>query len=329
MGDPFTISSTENKFINVGCDTYGYLNSFLKNSSTVYSTGCLTRYYTFPREMYAKNCSGIGCCQVDVPVGMRDITFEAYGFKNHMDISEFNNYSYAFVVKKDWTRSGYACTNNTDCVDSPDGFGYNCWCKQGFDGNPYHPMDVMRNLIKQKEHFFRQNGGLILEQRLFAEEASSQTGKIFTTQELKKASNNYHDSLIFGKGGYGIVYKGFLPDNKVIAVKKSKLVDQNQIEEFINEVGILSQINHKNVVKLLGCCLKIEIPLLVYEFVSNGTLYDFIHNQERSSGALFDERSRRLALQERSGRELGLFQSAREGALRKSARKTLFRSAHE
>ncbi|WJX16575.1 hypothetical protein P8452_06582 [Trifolium repens] len=135
-----------------------------------------------------------------------------------------------------------------------------------------------RKLIKLKQKFFQQNGGSILLQQLSTREDSSQSAQIFTEEELKKATKNYDESLIIGRGGFGTVFKGILPDNKIVAVKKSKVIDANQIEQFINEVVVLSQINHRNVVKLLGCCLETEVPSLVYEFVSNGTLFDFIQS---------------------------------------------------
>ncbi|KAF5467882.1 hypothetical protein F2P56_012092 [Juglans regia] len=147
-----------------------------------------------------------------------------------------------------------------------------------------------RKLIKLRERFFRQNGGVILSQQLSRQENSVQIAKIFSTEELKKATNNYHENSIIGDGGFGTVYKGVLSDKRDVAIKKSKLVDKSQIEQFINEVLALSQINHINVVKLLGCCLETEVPLLVYEFISNGTLFEHMHHKNGPSPVSWETR---------------------------------------
>ncbi|KAG5250808.1 wall-associated receptor kinase [Salix suchowensis] len=146
-------------------------------------------------------------------------------------------------------------------------------------------------LMKLKEEYFRRNGGVMLEQQLSRREGPViESAKIFTSEELEKATCKYHESRILGHGGFGTVYKGTLTDGRIIAIKKSKTIDQSQIEQFINEVVVLYQINHRNVVKLLGCCLETEVPLLVYEYVANGTLFDHIHNKSKVSAFTWEIR---------------------------------------
>ncbi|KAM7478173.1 hypothetical protein LguiA_026386 [Lonicera macranthoides] len=149
-----------------------------------------------------------------------------------------------------------------------------------------------RKIIRLREKFFQQNGGSLLKKQISSNEGSVKSTKVFTFKELEKATNNYADDMILGRGGYGTVYKGILLDKRIVAIKKSKIMDKSQIEQFINEVVILTQVNHRNVVNLLGCCLESEVPLLVYEFVSNGTLFEHIHSRAGMNWLSLDNRLR-------------------------------------
>ncbi|XP_062081415.1 putative wall-associated receptor kinase-like 11 [Humulus lupulus] len=139
-----------------------------------------------------------------------------------------------------------------------------------------HNFRKKRKAVQQKKAFFK---GLLLEQQMQTSENNVEQTKLFDLKELEKATNHFSMDRILCQGGQGTVYKGMLEDGKIVAIKKSKIIDEAKLSQFINEVVILTQINHRNVVKLLGCCLETDLPLLVYEFIPNGTLSEFIHKR--------------------------------------------------
>ncbi|EOA36591.1 hypothetical protein CARUB_v10011787mg [Capsella rubella] len=145
---------------------------------------------------------------------------------------------------------------------------------------------------KLRQQFFEQNGGTMLIQRLSGAGPSNVDVKIFTEEGMNEATNGYDESRILGQGGQGTVYKGILPDKSIVAIKRARLGDNSQVEQFINEVLVLSQINHRNVVKLLGCGLETEVPLLVYEFITSGTLFDHLHGSVFNSSLTWEHRLR-------------------------------------
>ncbi|CAO2184671.1 unnamed protein product [Urochloa humidicola] len=137
-----------------------------------------------------------------------------------------------------------------------------------------------RKLTNVKKQYFQRHGGLLLFEKMKSDQGLAFT--VFTEAELEQATNKFDKSQILGHGGHGTVYKGIMKDNIPVAIKRCILIDDRHKKEFGKEMLILSQINHKNIVKLLGCCLEVEVPMLVYEFIPNGTLFDLVHGKNRT-----------------------------------------------
>ncbi|XP_023886149.2 cysteine-rich receptor-like protein kinase 3 [Quercus suber] len=97
----------------------------------------------------------------------------------------------------------------------------------------------------------------------------------FSYEILERATNFFHSSSKLGQGGSGSVYKGVLPDGRVVAVKRLFVNSVQWVDHFFNEVNLISDIHHKNLVKLLGCSITGPESLLVYEYVPNQSLHDY------------------------------------------------------
>ena len=166
----FPISTTQNKFTAVGCDTYAVVNG---SRGRNYTTGCLSLCDSMD-DVINGSCSGIGCCQTSIPRGIRAYDIRLKSYSERRQFLDFNPCSYAFVAEDgafnfssldlpnltgkrkfpvilDWAigtqtcdeakkdAENYACKENAVCYDSTSGpsYGYGCNCSEGYQGNPY------------------------------------------------------------------------------------------------------------------------------------------------------------------------------------------------
>ncbi|KAG6518121.1 hypothetical protein ZIOFF_021523 [Zingiber officinale] len=98
--------------------------------------------------------------------------------------------------------------------------------------------------------------------------------RCFSLDEIKRFTNNFSTDNEIGSGGYGKVYKGNLSDGQIVAIKRSQKGSKQGGLEFKTEIEMLSRVHHKNLVELVGFCFEKGERMLVYEYISNGTLSD-------------------------------------------------------
>ncbi|VAH65333.1 unnamed protein product [Triticum turgidum subsp. durum] len=96
--------------------------------------------------------------------------------------------------------------------------------------------------------------------------------RFFSFDELKNCTNNFSENHEIGSGGYGKVYKGTIEDGTGVAIKRAEYGSKQGAVEFKNEIELLSRVHHRNLVSLIGFCYEQGEQMLVYEYVSNGTL---------------------------------------------------------
>ncbi|KAH6828229.1 hypothetical protein C2S53_014344 [Perilla frutescens var. hirtella] len=106
---------------------------------------------------------------------------------------------------------------------------------------------------------------------------------IYDYKDLKAATNDFSEENKLGQGGFGDVYKATLKNGNMVAVKKLNISYNRAKADFESEVRLISNVHHRNLVRLLGCCSKGSELLLVYEYMSNGSLDRFLYGDKRGS----------------------------------------------
>ncbi|KAI3962709.1 hypothetical protein MKW92_012923 [Papaver armeniacum] len=113
---------------------------------------------------------------------------------------------------------------------------------------------------------------------------------LFDLMTVETATNNFSHTNKIGEGGYGPVYKGKTSEGQEIAVKRLSKDSGQGNTEFKNEVVLIAKLQHRNLVKLLGCCIQDEEKILIYEYMPNASLDFFIFDQKRSKLLNWDKR---------------------------------------
>ncbi|KAL5715941.1 non-specific serine/threonine protein kinase [Ranunculus cassubicifolius] len=107
--------------------------------------------------------------------------------------------------------------------------------------------------------------------------------KIYDFECILTATDNFNITNKLGQGGFGPVYKGMLPDGKEVAVKRLSSSSKQGVNEFKNEMLLISNLQHKNLVRMMGCCVKEDEKLLIYEFMHNKSLDNFLYDPEKKA----------------------------------------------
>nr|XP_011467685.1 PREDICTED: G-type lectin S-receptor-like serine/threonine-protein kinase CES101 [Fragaria vesca subsp. vesca] len=104
---------------------------------------------------------------------------------------------------------------------------------------------------------------------------------MFSFSEVVAATDNFSSASKLGQGGFGPVYKGVLPDGEQVGIKRLARSSGQGLEEFMNEITLIAELQHSNLVRLLGCCIQGEEKILIYEFMVNKSLDAFLFDSTR------------------------------------------------
>ncbi|MFS7966399.1 putative protein kinase RLK-Pelle-CrRLK1L-1 family [Helianthus anomalus] len=107
--------------------------------------------------------------------------------------------------------------------------------------------------------------------------------RLFSLAEIQYATKNFDDKLVIGQGGFGKVFKGYISSEEVghvVAIKRLDSMSDQGEPEFRAEIDMLSKLRHCHLASLIGYCNENKEKILVYEYMSNGTLYHHLHKAD-------------------------------------------------
>uniref|UniRef100_A0A2N9I8I7 non-specific serine/threonine protein kinase n=1 Tax=Fagus sylvatica TaxID=28930 RepID=A0A2N9I8I7_FAGSY len=190
------------------------------------------------------------------------------------------------------------CLNNCSCMAyansniSEGGSGCAIWYEDLIDirqistnGQDANGQDVYMRIPasdhEKMENNVMMEGNVIIDQNAEGKREDVEL-PLFNLATIATATNNFSSNNKLDEGGFGPVYKATLIDGQEIAVKRLSRSSGQGMSEFKNEVVLIAKLQHRNLVRLLGCCIEGEENMLLYEYVPNGSLDSFIFDQSRA-----------------------------------------------
>ncbi|KAF8051827.1 hypothetical protein N665_1662s0001 [Sinapis alba] len=246
------------------------------------------------------------------------IAFESVGVSLGIAL-EFERVRLSWWLKGGCGTGNSTCSADANCkeVDTPDGnTGHRCSCPKGYLGDGFIESPCKKALTNCRGSRLgwghcRSNlaivvggtvGGAFLlaglallfackqkrsaslrsylsAKRFLSEATSNSNVAFFPYKEVEKATNGFSEKQRLGTGAYGTVYKGKLQNDEWVAIKRLRHRDSESVDQVMNEIKLLSSVSHPNLVRLLGCCIDQGDPVLVYEFMPNGTLSEHLQRE--------------------------------------------------
>jgi len=126
--------------------------------------------------------------------------------------------------------------------------------------------------------------------RLWRLEDTSSEFSLYDFSQIADATDNFSTENKLGEGGFGPVYKGVFPDGQDLAIKRLSARSRQGLLEFKNEIQVIAKLQHRNLVRLLGCCIHEEEKMLIYEYLPNKSLDHFIFDPIRGASLKWKRR---------------------------------------
>ncbi|XP_043694032.1 G-type lectin S-receptor-like serine/threonine-protein kinase B120 [Telopea speciosissima] len=275
--------------INSQCDAYGACGPFgVCNKMESFICSCMRGFQPkFPEKWRNGNWSD--GCERSTPLqcGSGSEGFLKLEGIKLPDVSEY-------LLRTDENECKVRCLNNCSCLAYSFVSGAGClvWTTELIDVQQYSsggqdlylrlPSSLLgantSDLVKARESFSSSVQDVEDPEIQFSHVklGEDQELQLFDFDSVKMATNNFSFCNKIGEGGFGIVYKGDLSSGQAIAVKRLSRTSGQGITEFKNEIMLISKLQHRNLVKLVGVCIEGEEKLLLYEYLSNKSLDKFL-----------------------------------------------------